>query len=174
MGCSREEDPVEWHTNEFCNNDFTEYRFPLPPAKRYDLNDDGIDDIEIFQEAMSVSTSDSDSRIVSQLSPLGVNQTMGLFWTSYMKTGDEITVDNPNWKKLNRAIMSVGGCRGLYKDKWTPKLGQDEHAFTAVKIFQKGIIYIVWIKVKRNFKTGEAQIVDHAFTTDSTIVVGMH
>lgn len=171
--CRKVEEP-EWHPEEFCHDGFTENWFPLPPATGYDLNDDGINDIEIFHEVVRVSTSESDSRILSQLSPLDVNQVLSLVRASYIKAGTEIELDDPNWRGLKRSLMSVGGCGGLYKGLWTPLLGNNESAYAAVKIFQKGNVYLAWVEVKRNFRTGEAEIADYGYINGKNIIAGEH
>lgn len=176
FGCSKGDDSVEWHSDEFCNASFTENRFPLPAPKSFDLNGDGIDDIEIFQEAHIVSTAFEDSRISTFMKPLRANRILIRPKAGIVDQGHVMHMAFPElfWTNGEQILARVSGCNGLYQKNWQVANTPNKSTYRGIIINNKGVAQIVWMKLDINLSSGDVQLIDFEFSNDSSIVVGEH
>lgn len=174
IGCSLDETQVEWYPEDVCDTSFNTNRLPLFKDKIYDLNADGIDDIQISQFADSIDGQPEGSRLLSSISALGQNLILVSARRVFVDEGYILHTSSPElfWSPGQLALMKVSGCNGLYKDKWSKvsRIGP----FHGLIIRNEEREQMAWLKLEVNSASGEVELVDYSFSDGPGIVVGEH
>lgn len=175
VGCMND-DPLERQPESICDDIFNTNRLPLPATKKYDLNKDGVDDLEIFQAIHPIDSPIGSSRFMTFINPLGANQLLMPSGNGFLDKGYKLHLSSGDlvWNHGQQVFIKADGCKGLYQSKCDVVFPTGNNPFHGFIIRSNEIVQIAWLKLNIDRTSGKIELVDYAISNSESIVVGEH
>lgn len=152
----------------------------IPNAVKFDLNDDGFDDI-LFETGQDDVLTDGTAGFAGYVYPLNENLVMistksENSWIFDNQLNDTIRKGETNsytWYPSNLGFISIDDSpQGVWPDEWTVSgEGASNPYYLGIQIKENDNFLVGWLKLEINKKTAEVSLIGHKVTSMEFIVI---